>query len=149
MAAPVVAGAAALLLEKDTTLTPNTIKARMMISADKVCDASGNYELYYSRGHKGATIGEHRVYISTYQGKTDENPQVKKEAIPAKYNGKSELKATVGRGANKLNFDLKSGGEIIQPEDDDQPKKGKKGKAGTRMPTGGGIAAGFPGLPEL
>ena len=30
-------------------------------------DANGNYELYYSRGHKGATIGEHKVYISTYQ----------------------------------------------------------------------------------
>ncbi len=30
-------------------------------------------------------------------------------------------------------------------------KKGKKGKAGTgpRTPTGGGIPAGFPGLPEL
>src|SRR4051812_30730093 len=45
-------------------------------------DASGTYELYYSRGHKGATIGEHPVYISTYQGKTDENPQAKKETIP-------------------------------------------------------------------
>jgi hypothetical protein len=93
-------------------------------------DASGNYEMYYSRGHKGATIGEHTVYISTYQPKTDENPQSKKETIPAKYNGKSELKATVNRGANKLDFELKSGGEIIQPDDEDQPtKKGKKGRS--------------------
>jgi hypothetical protein len=94
-------------------------------------DSSGNYELYYSRGHKGATIGEHVVYITTYQGPTDENPQPKKETIPAKYNGKSELKATVNRGQNKLNFDLKSGGEITQPDDEEQPKKGKKGKSAT------------------
>src|SRR5206468_8218965 len=53
-------------------------------------DANGNYELYYSRGHKGATIGEHVVYISTYQSQSDENPQPKKETIPLKYNGKSE-----------------------------------------------------------
>jgi len=35
MAAPVVAGAAVLLLQADPTLTPDTIKARLMISADK------------------------------------------------------------------------------------------------------------------
>jgi len=88
-------------------------------------DATGNYELYYSRGHKGATIGEHAVHINTYQGPDDDNPKGKKETIPAKYNVKSELKATVNRGNNKLDFALQSGGEIIQPDDDDQPKKGK------------------------
>ena len=36
MAAPVVAGAAALLLQADPTLTPDTIKARLMLSATKV-----------------------------------------------------------------------------------------------------------------
>lgn len=35
MAAPVVSGAAALMLEQDPTLTPDTVKARLMISADK------------------------------------------------------------------------------------------------------------------
>ena len=35
MAAPVVAGAAALLLQADPTLTPDTVKARLMLSADK------------------------------------------------------------------------------------------------------------------
>jgi serine protease AprX len=44
MAAPVVAGAAALLLEKDPTLTPDSIKARLMMSADKLADAKGNYD---------------------------------------------------------------------------------------------------------
>ena len=35
MAAPVVSGAAALLLQADPTLTPDTVKARLMVSADK------------------------------------------------------------------------------------------------------------------
>src|SRR5437762_2878582 len=80
-------------------------------------DANGNYELYYSRGHKGAPVGEHVVYISTYQSQSDENPQPKKETIPLKYNGKSELKEAVKRGKNTINFELKSGGEIVQPDE--------------------------------
>ncbi len=35
MAAPVVSGAAALMLEADPTLSPDTVKARLMIAADK------------------------------------------------------------------------------------------------------------------
>src|SRR5206468_1220902 len=35
MATPVVSGAAALMLQNDPSLTPDTIKARLMISADK------------------------------------------------------------------------------------------------------------------
>ena len=35
MAAPVVAGAAALMLQANPNLTPDTIKARLMLSADK------------------------------------------------------------------------------------------------------------------
>jgi len=80
-------------------------------------DASGKYELYYSRKHKGATVGEHGVIITTYQPASDDNPQSKRESIPAKYNAKSELKSTVKRGQNKVDFDLKAGSEIIQPDD--------------------------------
>ena len=42
MATPVVAGAVALLLQKDPTLTPDTIKARLMLSADKWAFPNGN-----------------------------------------------------------------------------------------------------------
>ncbi len=41
MASPVVAGAAALLLQKYPNLTPDTVKARLMISADKWTDPTG------------------------------------------------------------------------------------------------------------
>lgn len=88
-------------------------------------DASGKYELYYSRGHKGATIGEHLVHISTYDETGEDNSQIHKETIPARYNAKSELKATVKRGSNKVDFELKSGGEIIQPGEPEAPAKGK------------------------
>ncbi len=42
MATPVVAGAAALLLQKYPNLTPDTVKARLMVSADKWTDPTGN-----------------------------------------------------------------------------------------------------------
>jgi serine protease AprX len=41
MAAPVVAGAAALLLQANPALTPDTVKARLMVSADKWADPTG------------------------------------------------------------------------------------------------------------
>jgi serine protease AprX len=41
MAAPVVSGAVALMLERDPTLTPDTVKARLMVSADKWSFADG------------------------------------------------------------------------------------------------------------
>lgn len=43
MAAPVVAGAAALMLQKDPTLTPDTIKVRLMASADKIGSDPNTY----------------------------------------------------------------------------------------------------------
>ena len=38
-------------------------------------DATGGYELYYSRGHKGATMGEHAVIITTYQPPDDDTDE--------------------------------------------------------------------------
>jgi hypothetical protein len=91
-------------------------------------DSTGNFELYYSRGHKGATIGDHKVVITTFQPADDDNPKGIRETVPARYNAKTELTAKVTGGQNKVNFDLKSGGEIIQPDEQPAPKKGKKGK---------------------
>ena len=93
-------------------------------------DTTGNYELYYSRKHKGATIGEHAVYISTYQAVTDDNPMAK-ERIPAIYNGKSELKETVKRGTNKIDFALKAG-EIIHPDQVEAAAAAKAKKKGKK-----------------
>ena len=42
MATPVVAGAAALMLQASPSLTPDTVKARLMLSADKWADPMGN-----------------------------------------------------------------------------------------------------------
>ncbi len=45
MAAPVVSGAAALMLQADPSLTPDTVKARLMTSADKWLDPTGTADL--------------------------------------------------------------------------------------------------------
>jgi serine protease AprX len=42
MATPVVSGAAALLLQAQPGLSPDTVKARLMIAADKWADPTGN-----------------------------------------------------------------------------------------------------------
>jgi hypothetical protein len=94
-------------------------------------DANGNYELYYSRGNKGAKVGENSVRINTYQETgEDDGRKIQKETIPARYNVLTELKATVNRGSNKVDFALKSGGEIIQPNEEES------GKARRRSVTG-------------
>lgn len=52
MAAPVVSGAAALMLQKEPWLSPNTIKLRLMLSADKWADPNGNPDLFtYGAGY--------------------------------------------------------------------------------------------------
>jgi hypothetical protein len=92
-------------------------------------DTSGNYELYYSRGNKGAKVGEHSVTVNNFRD-AGESGQGQRESIPAKYNVTTELKATVKRGANKINFDLKSGGLVIQPNEEPGTAK-KKGRSAT------------------
>lgn len=94
-------------------------------------DSSGNYELYYSRGNKGAKTGENIVRVNTYRETGDDDGrQIQKETIPTRYNVSSELKATVNRGNNKFDFALKSGGEIVQPNEEPGTGK-KKGKSVT------------------
>ena len=52
MAAPVVAGAAALMLQANPYLTPDTIKARLMLSADKWAAGDGTGDAFtYGAGY--------------------------------------------------------------------------------------------------
>lgn len=97
-------------------------------------DANGVYELYYSRGNKGAKVGENIVRISNFQEAGESTPG-QKETIPARYNIKSDLKVVVKSGQNTHDFDLKSGGEIIQPNTEGSAAGGRGGNA-PRGPAG-------------
>ncbi|MDX1935072.1 MAG: S8 family peptidase [Capsulimonadales bacterium] len=68
MAAPVVAGAAALLLEKNPNLTPDTVKARLLVSADKWTNPDGTPDPFtYGAGYLNvAKALESRVRVSGY-----------------------------------------------------------------------------------
>jgi hypothetical protein len=82
-------------------------------------DEQGNYTLKYTREHEGALIGKHRVRISTYvQGDATSDPPIEAvpEKVPAEYNLKTNLSATVEDGANTIDFPLESKGEIIAPD---------------------------------
>ena len=81
-------------------------------------DAQGKYELVFSRDASGALTGEHVVEISTAEEKTNDDGTVEitPEVVPAKYNLKTELRATIEEGPNTFDFDLDSEGEIIQSE---------------------------------
>src|SRR5690349_24920475 len=59
-------------------------------------DAQGKYELWYSRGNKGASLGEAIVRITAFQEADDDSAKKKRpEIVPAKYNLTSELKVEV------------------------------------------------------
>lgn len=80
-------------------------------------DAQGKYELWYSRGNKGATLGESIVRITVFQDAGEDSGQKKRpEIVPAEYNANSDLKKEVKRGRQVHDFALKSGGQIIQPD---------------------------------
>ena len=79
-------------------------------------DEKGEYSLETIKGHKGALVGKHKVYISLHKvqpGSGDERvPRggwPKKDLVPIRYNEKSELTIDVpSGGTDKANFDLKS-----------------------------------------
>jgi hypothetical protein len=75
-----------------------------------VTDEEGRFELESLYGDRGAVIGEHRVWISTYEGKEGPNGSVltvKPEKVPARYNSQTELTFTVPPdGTEKADFDL-------------------------------------------
>jgi hypothetical protein len=76
--------------------------------AEGVTDSSGKYQLNYLPGVKGAVPGSYTVSITT-QYQAPENPGTERpfvEPLPAKYNVRSTLSATVAPGSNEANFDL-------------------------------------------
>jgi hypothetical protein len=102
-------------------------------------DENGQYNLIWAqvRGRKieGAQIGEHIVTITTYQeGDPDADPPVPAvpEKVPLKYRQQDgQLKATVQKGTNNIDFNLEPG-----PVEAPQPKG--KARPGARRPAAPG-----------
>src|SRR5262245_15157134 len=65
-----------------------------------VTDAGGTYKLMFTLDKEGAALGDHIVRISKTEG------AIGKETLPAKYNFKSTLTATVIDGKNNFDFPL-------------------------------------------
>ena len=89
-------------------------------------DGNGNYTLVFTRGVNGAEVGEHNVTISTYVDPVpDADPPQPgaPEKVPLKYRSAGELKATVKKGSNPIDFALEPG-----PIEEPKPEKGKGGK---------------------
>lgn len=81
-------------------------------------DANGKYVLLFSAGRKGAIPGLNRVEINTarlaYEKDGKMYPAVK-ESVPARYNRLTTLEFDVKPKTNNVaNFELKSGGKIIE-----------------------------------
>lgn len=74
-----------------------------------VTDSDGKYELLYIGNTKGAKLGPHKVYITTYIA-DDSDPDARKikEMIPAKYHKDTILAADVKDGKNTYDFKLES-----------------------------------------
>ncbi|MEW4489604.1 hypothetical protein AB1L42_16095 [Thalassoglobus sp. JC818] len=80
-------------------------------------DEDGYYEVEYTKGVLGATIGNHRVSISKLQSSGEQGGYgagASKETLPAKYNLRTTLSYDVKPGKNKADFNLDSEGEVIQ-----------------------------------
>jgi hypothetical protein len=78
----------------------------------------GHYSLWYTHQKPGALVGEHTVRISTWgEEQLAENEyKVHPETLPAEYNYKTKLTFVVDPDKdNVANFDLVSGGKVIQP----------------------------------
>ncbi|MBS1721548.1 MAG: S8 family peptidase [Armatimonadetes bacterium] len=118
MATPVVAGAVAMMLEADPSLTPDTVKARLMVSADKWAAASGDADpCTYGAGYLNvAAAVNNRMVLRTPALSPsltlDSNGNLVVDGDPASgvqslWGGATELRAVWGSravwGTNKLN----------------------------------------------
>ena len=84
-------------------------------------DKNGYYYLRYSASRDGAMPGKHTVRISTYRpahldGEGKHLPG-STEKLPPEYHRDSKLTQEVKSGKNTIDFDLKSGGKIVQPRE--------------------------------
>lgn len=70
-------------------------------------DPKGHYVLHATASQKGAELGEYTVHIRLPKTGTDPSPKPPVR-IPARYNTRTELKATVQAGKNKCDFALTS-----------------------------------------
>ncbi len=71
-------------------------------------DSSGRYELFYSAARKGAALGRHDVTIRKVDPTENPGPKGRTLQTPAKYGKPGELKATVEKGTQSINFELSS-----------------------------------------
>lgn len=81
-------------------------------------NAEGLYELNFSGGRKGTIPGANRVRVTTkadpYEGDDGKMVPGKKETIAVEYNQQTTLEFEVVDGQmNEANFDLKSGGKVM------------------------------------
>lgn len=99
----------------DATVTFQPEEGRASIG---ITDASGQYELTYSRDAMGAMVGQHTVTITTRkEGDPEAGIEPVAEIVPAKYNAQTELTRDVTAGNNTIDFELNSDGEIeVQAE---------------------------------
>jgi len=72
-------------------------------------NANGYYSLEYTYDKKGAIPGEHQVTIFSEQAN---NESGKDPLLPNIYNKNSELRATVKKGSNTIDFKLTANGDI-------------------------------------
>jgi hypothetical protein len=78
-------------------------------------DAGGNYTMMATRSAVGASRGENKVRITTFEILDEGGKQkVVRERVPTKYNSATELTVTVKPGGNKFDFDLSTAGGRIE-----------------------------------
>jgi hypothetical protein len=79
-------------------------------------DEDGYYKLMYSISKSGANPGKYKVEVSTFQeAEPDADVPARPETIPVNYNQQTELSVEVMDGGGPYDFELKSGGKVVQP----------------------------------
>lgn len=91
---------------KEVTVVMKPEKGR---AAMALTDASGHYDIEYTRGEKGTKIGPTSVSFEWYPGHANPKPIPKSAA-----SGTSELKLDVKAGKQTENFDLTSDASVPQ-----------------------------------